>query len=765
MEARAADAARASARQGLEASRALTDALDAALTELAAPVARPGVAVVALGSYGRHEQCRHSDLDVMLLVRGDTADAVNAVLYPLWDSGMKVGHSVRSVEQAVEAARQNIETLTSLLDARLVSGDADLFARFVEARNRLVKRRLGWLRQELQAQRARLVAAEPWQLQEPDLKTGRGGLRDLDAVRWLQHARALAEGEARPPLAAALASALEQLVRVRHALHALEERPNDRFRRDLVPAIGDILELDRTEVGRRVFAAMRAIDTAATAECADSAPPPARAWRLPWRRPRGDDAPPDRRSDLDTLLEVVRTAAPDALEPLPDAPWLDRILPEWDVLRCLPHVAPFHLHPVDVHVWRTVAEAAAAAVEDSEDTGTIEAAAELGSHDELLLAALLHDIGKGHEGDHSRVGAVITERFASRAGLPPEAARRLVAAVEHHLLLPIVATRRDISDDRVIRETAAAAGDARTLHLLYVLSVADARASGPDVWSAWKAQLLRTLYLRVLAVLSEGVPEEATATARRRAAVLEALGGRFGADAVARHLEGLPPGYLLSTPPETIGEHLALIERAAGGTAVHVDHVGSVDRVTIVTPDRPGILSLIAGTLAVHNVSVLGGTAYTRADGVAIEVLHVVDALGHGVDERRWARVSEAVPRALAGEFPVDERLAETRAAYRAQPPAPIPTTVHVDNRGSERYSIVEVGAADRLGLLYAITRALHDLSLDIHLAKVDTLGREVVDAFYVLRENGRRVEAPDEVERLERRVVEAVAALDRMGT
>jgi [protein-PII] uridylyltransferase len=272
---------------------------------------------------------------------------------------------------------------------------------------------------------------------------------------------------------------------------------------------------------------------------------------------------------------------------------------------------------------------------------------------------------------------------------------------------------------------------------------------------------MRTLYLRVLDHLTEGMPETATATARRREAVYEALSERFPADVLAAHLRQLPPNYLLSTPPETIGDHLSLIEAAAGGTALDHDRLGDVERLTIVTRDRPGILSLVAGTLAVHNVNVLGGTAYTRDDGTAIEVMYVSDGLGHEIDERRWARVCEDVPRALAEEFPLDERLAETRAAYRSSPPAAIPTTVHVDNAGSDRYTIVEVIAADRLGLLYAITHALHGLSLDIHLAKVDTIGREVVDAFYVLRENGRRVEAPDEVERLRQRVVDAVAALD----
>ena len=331
--------------------------------------------------------------------------------------------------------------------------------------------------------------------------------------------------------------------------------------------------------------------------------------------------------------------------------------------------------------------------------------------------------------------------------------------MRHHLLLPNVATRRDIADPRVIREVAQQAGETRTLDLLYVLSVADARASGPDVWNAWKAQLMRALYLRVRDELSDEPTE--SAVARRRRAVTDALAGRHEAATVEAHLDALPASYLLSTDPETIGRHLDLVAEAEGGLAMGHDRTGEVERLTLVLPDRPGILQAVAGTLAVHNVNVLGGVAYTRDDGVAIEVMHLGDALGREIDERRWQRVLDAIPQALEGEFEIEERLAQTRATYQRGPTAPISTSVGVDNTGSERFSIIEVRAADRVGLLYAITSTLRDLQLDIHVAKVDTLGREVVDAFYVLRANGRRVDEPDEIERLVGRVEAAVAALD----
>ncbi|MDO9445345.1 MAG: hypothetical protein Q7K37_08500, partial [Dehalococcoidia bacterium] len=188
---------------------------------------------------------------------------------------------------------------------------------------------------------------------------------------------------------------------------------------------------------------------------------------------------------------------------------------------------------------------------------------------------------------------------------------------------------------------------------------------------------------------------------------------------------------------------------------------GAIDRLTIVTPDRPGLLQDVAGALAGHNASVLGGVAYTRADGTAIEVWHIGDALGVGLDDRRRQRILDTLPRAVDGDYDIAERLEEVARSY-PQPPrrTDIATSIHLDNAASRDYSVLEISTPDRRGLLYAVTRTLHEVGMDIHLAKVDTIGPEVVDAFYIRRQNGRRVEEPDEIERLERRIAEVLAAL-----
>ena len=698
----------------------------------------------------------------MLLVPRGGEEAGTKLLYPLWDAGLKVGYSVRTLNDIPEAAT-NIETFTALLDARFVAGDSALFAQLEVELAHLARSRNRHLISGLRERHDALQRSEPWQIQAADIKNARGGLRQLHFVHWLHRAQQRIDGTEGPTLSPELEVIQERLLATRQAVHALEERPGDTFRDDLAPRVAEWLGEEPSACARALYSAMREVDRAASNALA--ARPGGRRWWQLWQRSAGSPANPtaEEPTDLESLRTALRRVADETvtveLDPLPHTDWLERLLPEWETLRARRHIAPFHRHPVDTHPLRTVAEVAYIATND-EDTGTVEIAAAVGDRDELLLAAFLHDVGKGREEEHSTVGAVIAERFCARAGLDAATTLRLVTVVEQHLLLPSVATRRDIADPRVISEVAAAVGTPRILHLLYLVSIADSRATGPDIWSAWKAQLMRSLYDRVLAVLLE-VGAEPLDVQRSLERAQTALADRFSADEVAAHAARIEPGYLLSTPAETIGDHMELVGAAIdGGVGLRRDQLDGMDRLTIVCRDRPGLLESLAGTLAAHQANVLGGVAYTREDGIAIEVWHVGDALGHDIDERRWARILEAIPQVLDGSYPLSDRIAEMRRTYPT-PPSTVSPTVHVENAASDTYSVVEVTAQDRPGLLHALTHALSDLGLDIHLAKMDTLGPEVFDAFYVQRANGRRIEDPDEIERLEAHVLDAITALN----
>lgn len=382
---------------GLVRCQQTSDALDAALSVLATE-GTANFAVVAVGGYGRREQCRHSDVDLMLLVQRGDEEAATHLLYPLWDAGLKVGHSVRTLGDIPDAV-DNIETFTALLDARLVTGDAALFEQLEGSVAKLARSRLVSLTEGLRERHQALQRAEPWELQATDVKANRGGLRHLQLIHWFARASQLADHADGLTLAPALEDARERLLAVRQGVHALAERPTDQFRDDLAPRVAEWLGEETMQTGRALYGAMREVDRAATATFT-SIPPKRRWWQ---RRDGGDDpaTPPSEAptTDLDALRAALRRAADDtldpALDPLPKADWLDRLVPEWETVRARRHIAPFHTHPVDTHALRTVAEAAYIAEHDEDDARTIEVMQQFGDLDELLLAAFLHDVGKG----------------------------------------------------------------------------------------------------------------------------------------------------------------------------------------------------------------------------------------------------------------------------------------------------------------------------------------------------------------------------------
>jgi [protein-PII] uridylyltransferase len=836
--------------------RQLTTALDRDVASLVPAQGRS--ALVAVGGYGRGELCLHSDVDLMLLHPGSVPAGAERVFYPLWDAGLKVGHAVRSVREAIQAAREHIETLTALLDARLVAGDLDLFGDLRHAMSELLHRgRLDLTARLSELERVRRQR-EPYPLQELNVKEGRGGLRALQGIHWDARGRELAwrtgtapsssrflrdeRGEPRrfmgtdashlsegpvhettlvsrsgeAPLTALQAAGRvrETLLATRNALHAVSGKAFDVYVHDLHQPVAEWLGVESQAWSQRLYQDAHQVDRLVRNhwERVTVRPPEeARRWWRPGfldRRasmPMEEDRTPRpffsgtvlslaarattetgrpfdaeqeamirsamgpmwTAEDREGFLTLLRAgerghAVFDALDALG---WAVRALPEWGHVRGLPQYAPFHLHPVDVHLWKTVAETLAIARRDSPEPVLAGVAAELDSLDDALLAALLHDIGKGWPGDHAVAGARAARAFCRRAQFGPRTAATVSRVIEHHLLLPTIATRRDLDDPATIRDVADAVADGRTLRILYLLSVADSRATGPAVWSPWKATLMQRLY--------EGVDDEL----RRReravpierpefdiAPLLDLVGGAASEGVVRQHLSAMPRGYTDTWTMAELAQHIRLMwpAPAPGEVRLEVTHGEAADDLALALEDRPGLLSITSGVLALNNISVLGGRFATRSDGVALQSLHVVDALNAGINEERWGRVRRDIPRVLIGELDLEAALREKMHASRWMIPEHrrrIPTQVVADPRISAHATLVEVHAEDRAGLLHDITRALFDLRLDINLAKVDTLGREVVDVFYVRDLDGHAPSNPADLRRIEACVM---AALER---
>ena len=365
----------------------------------------------------------------------------------------------------------------------------------------------------------------------------------------------------------------------------------------------------------------------------------------------------------------------------------------------------------------------------------------------LRLAALLHDIGKSAGRGHAEAGAQQAARIAAFMGLEASRADEVAFLVRHHTLLSRTALGRDLEDEEFVLRLAETVGAPRRLDLLYLLTEADARATGPAGWTPWKAALVRELYHKVRRLLTRGEYAGEDLHARLeavRAAVRTLAGPRR--EAADKLLEEMPLSYLLSSRPEIIVAHLELTE-GTGPVRLQVRPSSrrGHERLTVMTADRPGLLWRICGTLALHGLNILEARAYTRDDGFALDLFEVCDAVEEAIAPAKWDRLREDLPRAVEGRLALAARLRPKPLPYGAgasggRSHIDFPPAVRVDNEASDFYTIVEVIAPDRVGLLYLITRALSDLDLDIHLAKVDTQGARARDSFYVRDREGQKI-------------------------
>lgn len=713
-----------------------------------------GFAVVAVGGLGRRELVAYSDLDLVLLhderYPDQIAEKADGLWYPIWDSGVGLDHSVRSIPEVLRVAREDTSAVLGLLDARFIAGDEDLAALMIasvrnlwriEARTRLPElvesARARWERAGDIAQRA-----------EPDLKNGRGGMRDVQLLNALALAQ-LTDGLARlsPERSGSpVAHAYERLLDVRTEQHLIAGRAREQVRAQDADQIAAALDLgDRFDLARVISGAGRttefAVDTGLrTAANAVGRRGVSRLRRLPARRPLDEGvvehqgevvlargAMPSQ--DYGLVLRVAAAAARNELpingptlerlaryaQPIPE-PWpaeplsdllvllssgpsmaapieaLDRIglwetmFPEWAGVRDLPPRDSVHTWTVDRHLVETVANAASLTTSVSRP-------------DLLLLGALIHDIGKGRGGDHSEVGAELAVGIGRRLGLWPQDVRTLSDMVAHHLVLPAVATRRDPSDPAVIESVAETLGDDRVLtELLGALAEADSKATGPGVWSDWKASLIGTLVRRVCAHIGGAViPQQ------------EALSAELAAQA------------------ESGGVHVRL--EAGEGPTTYL--------ATLIAPDQPGLLSKMTGVIALAGLHAHSAQVCSHA-GSAVNSFVVMPTFGDPPDVQVLRqRLLAAIDGRLDVTAQLDER--DTAAAARnpggsAVPVARVlaPPRASWVNDAASGTVLLELRSVDRPGLLARVTGVLEREGADVRWAKVSTLGSTVVDTFCV---------------------------------
>ncbi len=737
-----------------------------------------GIALMAVGGYGRGELCPFSDLDVVLVHKGhrNVSEIADKIWYPVWDEGVSLDHSVRRPSDVLDMAAVDLRVALGLLDARVVCGDTKVAEPVLEgAMDRWVRQKPPWLDELGQqvVERHRSFGDVGF-LVEPDLKESHGGLRDVAALTAMMLAV--------PVLAdyvdtVAIDDARAVLTTVRVELHRRAGREQNKLllqeQDQVARALGDpdsddlmtaVATAGRTvawegdDAWRRRSAWFRAQGGAGrsrrrgrkedeAASVVHSVPgepgigvtedevvltsergmadDPTLALRLaavaaeknlPIARSalnalgRKAQAPPvpwteDLRA---TLVRVLATGPPAiaALEALDQRHLLERYLPEWAAVRNKPQRNPYHRYTVDRHLLEATAIAATLAHR-------------VGRPDLLLVGTLLHDIGKGYPGDHTEVGIALAGEMGARMGFPPEDVATLSTMVRLHLLLPDSATKRDLDDPATAQRVADEVGNRSTLDLLAALVEADSRATGSSAWGPWKAGLMADLVERARRLLA-GEPAAA------------------------------PTPWItdeLHMIMDTVREH--------GVPALSIDD----PMVTVVAPDRSGLLAEVTGVLALHGLNVRTA-AVAGDDGVAVEVFTVEASKG------RWppvARLSDDLAAVMKGTLSIETRLDERARTYRkdrrATRPQLISTQVSIDNNASASATVVEVRAEDVVGQLHRITRALAECDLDVTSAKVSTFGAAVVDAFYVRGPDGTKITDAPTLARLEEAITQRVGA------
>ena len=467
----------------------------------------------------------------------------------------------------------------------------------------------------------------------------------------------------------------------------------------------------------------------------------------------------------DLLLSICRSwgRVATTFRQMHELGFLGRYLPEWGALTCLVQYDVYHKYTADQHSLLALEHLEALAPGQSlESEGLARVVNDVERSDLLMLGMLLHDIGKGKGHGHVAKGIPLVEALTARLGLPAADADKVVFLVAHHLTMSHIAQRRDIDDPKTIEALVDVCLTPERLRMLYVLTAADMRAVGPGVMTGWQAQMLGEVYSRALARLTGGqveLPSRELVVAR----VWEAMQHEGSRRAVTAHLAMLSDRYLVTTSPQRIACHLRLVERLEEDTAAtELFHHPDLDssELVIATRDVPGLFSLIAGTLAAHGINVLSAQIHTRADGIAIDTFQVNDPLGEPVtEEARWRRTVEALRKVIAGEETVEALLAKRRTGRPPGEPVAGPPKISVDNRLSDSHTVVEVKCPDRVGLLYAITRTLSALGLDIGSARIATEIDHAYDTFYVTDREGRRVEDPAAMSRFREALEEALLA------
>lgn len=806
------------------------------------------ITLVAAGGYGRGEMAPFSDIDLMFLSplrhTAWVEQVVESVLYTLWDLGLKVGHSTRTPDDVIRMATTDLSIKTALLEARYIWGNQPLFdetmARF---RQEVVA---GHAREYVVAklaerdERHRRMGDSRYVV-EPNIKDGKGGLRDLQTLFWIgkfvhqvQDPRELvAKGLFTAAEYRQVQRAFNHLWAVRISLHDLAGRAEERLtfdvQRELAERMNYVSRPGAPAVERfmrHYFLTARQVGSLTALFLEHLEEQHARTAWIPrlTRKPRRlngfgqsrgrieapDDsffvAEPARLVELFQLADAhdlgiqpmtMRLATRDAhlvdretredpranslfldvltsrnnpdglLRLMNEAGVLGRFLPDFGRIVAKMQWDMYHHYTVDEHSIRAIGllsrlEKGQMKAEYPLSTAIVQ---QIASRRALYVAVLLHDIAKGRGGDHSILGEQVARTLGPRLGLDASETDTVAWLVRHHLLMSATAFRRDLNDPKTIQDFATAVASVERLRLLLVLTVVDICAVGPNVWNNWKAQLLTSLYDSAEELLRLGHKQSGRGwqIAARKTEV--AARSSFSEAEIDDYAARFPDSYWLAEPAEVIESNMTLVGAADVSAPedcairIEPDHAAGTTLVSVYAQDLPGLFYRVAGGIALAGGSIVDARGHTTRDGMALDNLLIQDPFGGPFNEpHALRRLEEVIRLAVAGKAGLATRLAAKPLLRRRQEAFPVVPQVILDNRASNRLTVVEVTAQDRPALLYALAYALFLEQLTIHSAHIATYGERAVDTFYLTDLLGNKLEDPAQLKALEQRLLSVAA-------
>jgi [protein-PII] uridylyltransferase len=835
--------------------RLMFDAVTNQLLPLGNRTAAERLCLVAVGGYGRGQMAPYSDIDILFLTPWKQTpwgeQVIETMLYLLWDLGLKVGHATRSLDDMVRMAKADLTVRTACLESRFIWGDQPLYE---EATLRF--------RREVVAGSARAFIegklaeredrhkrmGDSRYVVEPNLKDGKGGLRDLHTLYWIgKYLHQVNDVADLVDKGLLTADELRQFRRaesflwsVRINLHTLAGRAEERLTFDWQRELANRLnyaERDRMSAVERFmrhyFLMAKSVGDLTGLFLAHLDESTARLAWLPalTRRPtrlngftlrRGQLGVPSDdffRADPVRLLELfaladreklpihplaMRQAARDAVliddrvrrdktanalflavltsrhDPESVLRWMNeagvfgRFVPDFGRVVAQMQYDMYHHYTVDEHTIRAIGLVARIEKGELKTEHRLSSAIihQLADRRVLHVAVLLHDIAKGRGGDHSVLGAEVARKLCPRFGLSPAETETVAWLVEQHLLMSRTAFKRDLADFKTILDFAEAVASPERLRLLLILTVVDIRAVGPGVWNAWKGQLLRELYEAAEEVLRLGHKQKGRA--ERIAAKQAQLAERLGWDAArfAAHARRFADSYWIAEDVAVLAGNAQLLAEAEGqeaplAIACTPDADSGTTTVAVHAADHPGLFYRIAGAISLAGANIMDARIHTTRDGMAMDNFAIVGPLGEPFAEAaQLERVKRSIADVLSGRVRLADKLAARPLARRRAEVFRVEPRVLIDNKASNRYTVIEVNAADRPALLFSLTNGLFQSRVTIHSAHIATYGERATDTFYLTDLTGAKIEDPARLKALEKRLLTiAASAAPRVQT